>query len=122
MKQVSKIKLIIQLLVSHSLSLCYAWFVVGFSYIPDSAYSGGKVGSQYWLSLGIIQFQYSLGGLEIKMFGTKKPFLSYLKIEFNNGVWLVNRKEKNGGTAYGGTPRPLPFMRKRAKLSHPHIN
>ena len=122
MKQVSKFKLLIQLLVSHSLSLCYAWFVVGFSYIPDSAYCGGKVGSQYWLSLGIVQLQYSLGGLEIKLFGTKRPFLSYLKIEFDTGTWCVYKKEKNGGNAHGGTPRPLPFMRKRARLSYSHIN
>ena len=121
MKQVSKFKRLMQLLVSHSFSLCYAWFVVGFSYIPDSAYCGGKTGSQYWLSLGIFQFEYSLGTLTVKMFGTKKPFLKYLKVEFKTGTWFVYKKEANGGNAYGGTPKPLPFMRKKARLIYDHI-
>jgi len=121
MKQVSKIKLLIQLLVSHSFSLCYSWFVVGFSYIPDSCYAGGKVGSQYWLSLGIFQFEYSLSGLTIKMFGTKKPFLRYIQVNFKTGTWLVYKKEANGGNAYATPAKPLPFMRKRARLIYSHI-
>jgi hypothetical protein len=122
MKSKKKYKLLIQLLVSHSISLFYSWFVVGFSYIPDSAFStGGRVSSQYWLSLGIVQLQYSLGSLEIKFFGAKNPFRKYYKIDFSTGTWCVYTREKNGGNAYSGNPKPLPFMKKKARLSYEHI-
>lgn len=120
-KKKNKFKLLIQFLVSHSISFFYSWIVVGFSYIPDSAYCGGKTSSQYWLSLGIIQLDFSLGKLTIKLFGTKQPFRSYLQLDFGTGTWAVFKREKNSGSAYSGNPQPLPFMRKKAKLHYSHI-
>jgi hypothetical protein len=120
-KKKNTFKLLIQLLVTHSISLFNSWFVIGFSYNPDSAYSGGKTSSQYWLSLGIVQLEYSLSTLTVKLFGTKQPFRSYLQLDFKTGTWCVYKREKNSGNAYGGTPKPLPLMRKRAKLAYEFI-
>ena len=115
-------KNLIQLLVSHSISLFYSWIVIGFSYNPDSVWVSGenKKYSSYWLSLLFVQLELSNGNLKFKLFGTKKPFQDYLEVDFKKGTYALN--EYQGNSSWGANPKPIPFMRKRARINYSHIN